>query len=190
MSSVSTQYNFTKEDYTAYYNHVMWASGAKKKERINNLLKTLGNVLVFGAIFFYVSGRQYSLKIILPAFIIIIGISALSLFVYKTKLDKQLEAFLENDENKNIFIANSLFANEKEITIKTEFAQHTYRWQSFINKVEIDTHYFLFINAVQAIIIPKKAFINNDEKIAFDKILSSTLPLEIQLKQDIRNGGK
>ena len=190
MSSVSTQYNFTKEDYTAYYHHVMWSSGAKKKERINNLLKTLGNIVVFGAIFYYASGRQFSFTIIIPVFILIFGLSAISLFLYKTKLDKQLEAFLENEENKNIFISNSLFANEQELTIKTEFVQHTYRWKSFINKVEIDTHYFLFINAVQAIIIPKKAFINNDEKIAFDKILSSTLPLEIQLKQDIRNGGK
>ena len=190
MHSVSIQYQFTKADYAAFYNHVMWSSGAKKKERRNNILKTLGNVVVFGAMFYYASGRQFSFTVIIPVLIVVVGLSALSIFFYKTKLDKQLDSFTENEENKNIFTSNSLFANEQELTIKTEFGTHTYKWKSFINKAESDTHYFLFINAVQAIIIPKKAFINNDEKIAFDKILSTTLPLAILLKQDIRNGGK
>ena len=109
---------------------------------------------------------------------------------YKTKLDKQLQQFLESEENKNIFTANYLTANEQEILVKNKFEQTTYQWKSIINKVEIDTHYFLFTNSVQAIIIPKTAFINNADKVTFDKILSATLPLEIQLKQDIRNGGK
>ena len=188
--SINLQYNFSKEDYAAFYNHAMWASGAKKKERVNDTIKTIGNMIVFSAMFYYASGRHLPWKILAPSFIVIIGISVASLYFYKTKLDKQLQQFLESEENKNIFTANYLLANEQEILVKNKFEQTTYQWKSIINKVEIDTHYFLFTNSVQAIIIPKTAFINNADKVTFDKILSATLPLEIQLKQDIRNGGK
>ena len=190
MSSVSTQYQFTKDDYVAFYNHVMWSSGAKKKERINNILKTFGNVVVFGAIVYYGTSKTLPLKLIPAILILVVGISLLSIFLFKNKLDNNLETFLQNEDNANIFTLTYLFANEKELTLRNEFEQTTYQWKSIINKIELDTHYFLFTNAVQAIIIPKKAFINNDDKIAFDKILSTTLPLEVQLKQDIRHGGK
>jgi hypothetical protein len=190
MTPTLLQYNFTKEDYTAYYNYSLWSSGTLKKRRRNDFLKTAGNIIIYGILFYYFLGRTIPIKFMIPLFILIIGVSLLPYIGYKNKLDKNLEDFLEDADNANLFTKTSLQASMQELVIKNEFEETIHQWKSIIKKIEIDTHYFLYTNSVQAIIIPKNAFINKVEKNAFDKILSTTLSLDAQLKQDIHNASK
>ena len=190
MSPIILQYNFTKEDYTAYYNYGMWSSGARKKVRRNDIIKTMSSILIYAVIFYLSLGKTYPIKVMIPILILIIGVSLLPYFTYKNKLDKQLEEFLEETDNANIFTKFSVQASLQELFVKNEFEETKYQWKIITNKIETNTHYFLFINSVQAIIIPKNAFINNSDKIAFDKILSTTLSFDAQIKQDISNATK
>jgi hypothetical protein len=190
MSTIFLQYNFTKEDYIAYYNFSMWSSGVSKKRRRNDFIKTAANILIYSVMFYYFFGKSYPLKYMIPLLILIIGLSLLPYIGYKNKVDKQLEAFLENEDNANIFTQTYVQASLQELVLKNEFKETKFQWKAFINKVETDTHYFLYADSSQAIIIPKIAFINNTDKIAFDKILSTTLSLDAQLKQDISNANK
>ncbi len=190
MSPIFLQYYFTKDDYTTYYNYSLWSSGATKRRRRNDFFKTAGSIIIYAVVFYYSFGRAYPIKFMIPTLVLIIGLSLLPYIGYKNKLDKQLENFLEDTDNANIFTKNTLQASAAELIINNEFEETKYQWKSIVNKVETDTHYFLYTNSVQAIIIPKNAFINNTDKIAFDKILSTTLSLDAQIKQDISNATK
>jgi YcxB-like protein len=190
MTPTLLKYNFTKEDYTAYYNYTLWSSGTIKKRRRNDFLKTAGSIVIYAVMFYYFFGRKFPIKFTIPTLILIIGVSLLPYIGYKNKIDKQLEDFLNDEDNANIFTKTAVQAGLQGLYVKNEFEETTYQWKSIIKKIEIDTHYFLYTNSAQAIIIPKNAFINKVEKIAFDKILSTTLSLDAQLKQDISNANK
>jgi YcxB-like protein len=168
----------------------LWSSGTIKKRRRNDFLKTAGNIIIYAVMFYYFFGRKFPIKFTIPTLILIIGVSLLPYIGYKNKIDKQLEDFLEDPDNTNLFTKTNVDASLQELHVKNEFEETTYQWKSFTKKIETDTHYFLYTNSAQALIIPKNAFINKTEKSAFDKILSTTLSLDAQLKQDISNASK
>lgn len=186
-SPISLQYTITKEDYAFYYDYAMWSSGKRKKQRLQSILKQIGFVAVFLGVYFFAGGFTYLSKYSILIILLMFGTSFLSLLGSKNAIDKQLAEFTENEDNANIFVETFLTATETDIRIKSNFQESTLKWKAIINKAEINTHYFLFTNAVQALIIPKRAFINNDQKNAFDKILSRTLMLDAQIKQDLKN---
>ncbi len=63
-------------------------------------------------------------------------------------------------------------------------------WKAVVRKTETETYFFLFINSIQAIIIPKRAFDNKDEKAEFKKMLSKHISLDAEIKDDIIHAGE
>jgi YcxB-like protein len=187
MSSINLQYHILKDDYAAFYNYNMWASSKQKKQRYYNIAKQVVTAAFYLAIYYYAFKISFSQSYILIAIGIYIIVTILSLFSNKNALDKQLRKFLDHADNQNIFVETILIANYAELWLKTDFSESKIKWNAIVNKVETDTHYFLHTNNVQAIIIPKRAFINNEQKIAFDKILSGTLSLTAQLNDELKD---
>jgi hypothetical protein len=190
MNLISLQYTITKEDYAAYYNYAMWSSPDRKKKRIYAILRQLGSAAFFLGIYYYSFRNSYSTNTLLVAVAVFLVISILSIFSTKNTLDKQLDEFIQNPDNANIFSDTFLTATDTDLKLQSEYFETKALWKAIVNKAETDSHYFLYINAVQAFIIPKRCFKNNEEKNAFDRILSRTLSLDAQIKEDIKNASK
>lgn len=175
-------YTLIKQDYVNYYLYMYWDEKKKKKARLKNLLKQLlYNVIILVAIYFSNVGRQ-NFTFVLIIFAIIFTTTLLSFVGGKASLEKQANNIANDVDNQSIFTQYTLIASDEALVVKTTFCESKFYWKTFVDKMENEAYYYLFENALQAVLIPKHAFKNNDEKVIFDTILLRNLPLEIELK--------
>jgi hypothetical protein len=179
---ITIQYTLSKDDYVSYFTYIYWDEKGRKRKRLKNLFKQLFFLLLFTLVMFYTGSFRSNLKFVVPILLLIFGTSTISFISGKSDLESQAKSIADNPENESLFLETFLNISDSELQIKNKLIASTYQWSAFVNKIETDTYYFLFENSLQAIVIPKRAFKNNDEKMAFDKILSRNLSLEAELK--------
>ncbi len=178
---VSLQYIITKEDYISFYTHVFWEEG-KKKRRLN-FLKQGGFLIAFLFVLYFAGGMGSfnNFSIAIYAFIFISTL--LPLLTGKSSIIKSAERIAENPENSSLFTEYHLTATDADLVIKNSITETKYLWKAIIKKTETNTHYFLFENSMQAIIIPKSACKSEEEKLALRKILSRNLSMDAEFNQ-------
>ena len=180
---VSIQYDITKEDYVNFYTFVFWEEG-KKKRRLN-FLKQAGFLSAFLVILYFAGGRASFNTLSISIYALIFFSVVLPLLNGKNAIIRNAEKICDDVENESIFTTYNLVASDGELIIKTKFTESKYFWHSVIKKSETASHYFLFENAMQAIIIPKRACKNEEEKLALIKILSRNLSIDAEFNQII-----
>jgi YcxB-like protein len=184
---VTLNYDITKDAYIDFFEHIYWNNPKKRKTRIIKVVKQAILLSVFFA-FINISGNYFHLiKFAIPIFILFLGLTFLPLITGKSDIKKQAETIADNPENESIFKKTTLIADDSLLTLKYELGELKYYWKAIIKKTETATYYYLFQNSMQAIIIPKSAFKNNEEKIAFDKILSRNLSLDAEIRDAIKS---
>ena len=185
---VSLHYKLTKEDYTNFYTYVMWDAGYLRKKRAKNILKQLVIVSVFIGILYFSGVFKYLSSITLTIILLMFATSVIPLFTGRSSANKEAEQIIDDPDNHAIFAETLLQTGDDGVHIKTDNAENKYSWKAIIKKTETDSYYFLFINAIQAIIIPKRVFGNNNEKAEFQKLLLRNLSLEAEIKDEINAG--
>ena len=178
---VSLQYIITKEDYISFYTHVFWEEGKKKRKL--NFLKQGVFLVAFLFVLYFAGGLGSFNSISITIYSLIFISTILPLFSGRTTVIKSAERATENIENTNLFTEYTLTATDAELVVKNIFTETRYTWKAIIKKTETDTHYFLFENSFHAIIIPKNACKNEEEKLALSKVFSRNLSLDAEFNQ-------
>ncbi len=178
---LSLQYDITKEDYISFYTFVFWEEG-KRKRRLNYVKQSV-YLLLFLIVLYFVGGRGGFNYISIIIYGLIFFSVVLPLFNGKNSIIKNAEKITDDPDNASIFTKYNLVATDADLFIQNDFLQTTYFWKSIIKKSETDNHYFLFENAMQAIIIPKRACKNEEERVALRKILSRNLSMDAEFNQ-------
>lgn len=178
---LSLDYLITKEDYRNYFTYVLWDGPQNQKKRIQYYLWQLWPIplLVFA---FYKTGflGRDTLFITATAAIFI----TLVLFVFlgaRSNMSKRADAIVNDPNNQSIFLPGVLSIAETGIVLKNENMEAKYQWKAFIRKQENEQYYFLFINSLQALIVPKRIFLTTESKLQFEKFLKQYLSFEAEL---------
>jgi YcxB-like protein len=179
---ITLNYTIEKQDYVAFYTYVNWNAKGRKKQLWKSILSQVSSVFVYGIILYSWGNFGKHTNAVYLILFLILGLCFLPLINGKNQIMSQAIKIAGDPDNASFITNYSLIANETELQIKTPFTDSKINWRIFIKKIETDLHYFLFENAMQAIIIPKRAFANNEEKITFDKILSRNLSLDAEIK--------
>lgn len=178
---LTLHYSTTKEDYELYYTFMYWDKKDRKRQRLRNFIKqSIIYLLIISFLFFSKSVNffgSYTIGVLLFLFII----NILPFFTGRAQIIKQAQAITNDFENESIFVEVTVTVTDTELQLKDKFTTTITLWTAIIKKIETPTYYYLFINGMQAYLIPKRAFKNNEEKSAFDKILSRNLSLEAEL---------
>ncbi len=184
---LSLQYALTREDYTNYYTYVMWDAPENRKKRTTYYLKQLIPIAFFLLAFYYTGlfDRNSLFILVIAGFLVLT--SLLSLFGVRSNIKRQAEKIAENPANSSIFLPLALSASEAGLSIKDELSEGRFQWKAIIRKQENHQYYFLFINGIQAIIIPKRAFHSSDEKQLFDKLLQQQLSFDAEIGHLLRS---
>ena len=185
---VSLHYKLTKEDYVNFYTYVMWDAGYLRKKRAKNILKQLAIVSVFIGVLYFSGVFRYLSSITLTIILLMFATSVIPLFTGRSSANKEAVQIADDPDNHAIFADTKLLSGDDGVHIKTSDAETKYTWKAIIKKTETDAYYFLFINTIQAIIIPKRVFGNNDEKAEFQKLLLRNLSLEAEIKDEMHAG--
>ena len=178
---VALQYDITKEDYISFYTFVFWEEG-KKKRRLNSLKQAIF-LIVFLLLLYFAVGRGSFNYISIIIYGLIFFSVILPLLNGKNAIVKNAQKITDNEENASIFTTYHLVATDADLIIKNHFVETKYFWNAIITKSETATHYYLFENAMEAIIIPKRACKNEEERVALSKILSRNLSMDAEFNQ-------
>ena len=178
---VSLQYDITKEDYVSFYTFVFWEEG-KKKRRLNFLKQGIF-LLLFLVILYFAIGRGSFTTLSITIYALIFFSIILPIINGKNVIIKNAEKIAEDPENSTLFTYNYLTATDGNLFIKNKFVETKYFWNAIVKKSETETHYFLFENALQAIIIPKSACKTEEESLALSKVLSRNLSIDAEFNQ-------
>ncbi len=175
---VQLHYSLTKQDYVAYFVFVFWEAESRKKARVKNILKQVGLSALFFCVMTYTSGFG---KFSIPILTLLFLVSFLPFISGKGDLEKQAEDIANDPLNASIFLQNLLTATDTYIHVKNEVLDAKYTWKAISSKTENSQYYFLFLNAFEAIIIPKTAFANQDEQQQFEKLITKNISLEAEI---------
>jgi K+/H+ antiporter YhaU regulatory subunit KhtT len=99
-------------------------------------------------------------------------------FFYKRKIER----FINDPKNSNLLVRTELIISDNGIINKDEFSEVNYNWNAITKKVINKDYIYLFLNSVQAIVIPKKALSNEEEKQLSD-LLSRNLSLKAEFSE-------
>ncbi len=178
---VSLQYILTKNDYISFYTQIFWEEG--KKKRTLNFLKQGGFLILFLIVLYFAGGMGSFNNFSIAIYALIFLSTLLPLLSGKGSIVRSAERISENPENSSLFTEYYLTASDKELIIKSNVTEKKYFWKAIIKKTETDTHYFLFENSLQAIIIPKSACKSEEEKLTLRKVFSRNLSLDAEFNQ-------
>jgi hypothetical protein len=180
------KYEFTKGDYSNYYNYIQFETPSAKKKWKNYYRNTIISFIVVSVILFSEGFFDFANKGSGAIFFaIIILIALIQVLMAKYRYKKQVTQIVANPENSNLFRIVELSFSNEGIFMEDETMNCNYKWNSIIRKNENNSYYFLFISSLQAIIIPKRIFKNPEEKQLVVDLFAKHISLEadITMKQ-------
>ncbi|MFT3911882.1 MAG: YcxB family protein [Ferruginibacter sp.] len=184
---LSLKYSITKEDYINYYTYILWDAPENKKKRIRYYARQIIPILLFLLAFYYTGLFDRNRNFILLIAGALLATSLLSLLGVRSNMMKQAQRVADNPENSSIFSDMTVTVSEAGIIAKSESVETKYQWTSIIKKLESKNYYFLFINGIQAIIIPKRIFNSPEEKAQFEKALAQYLSFDADVSHLLRS---
>jgi hypothetical protein len=179
------KYAITEQDYIAFFVQHFWDNKEKRKKRNRLILKQFLFWLVLSLVIAYLLyGKSLSSSIYAVGIILFSGFGIAQIFSGKSGLVSQAKHFAANPQNECFFIETSYELGDNGIASKNRFGEGIIFWSGIVKKEETATHYFLFNSAVQAIIIPKRYLVHENEKLALEKLLTKHLLLSAEFEED------
>lgn len=175
---VSLKYSLTKEDYINYYTYMWWDAPGRQKKRWLYYARQLFPLLLFFIAFYYTGLFDRSGNFILLIFGLLFATSMLSFIGVRSNTMRQAEKITDDPENASMFLEITATISETGFTMKDELQETKIQWKAFTKKLESKNYYFLFLNSIQAIIIPKRIFISPEQKAQFERLLTQYLSFE------------
>lgn len=97
------------------------------------------------------------------------------------------EKIARDPGNEMMFREHNLQASDNGLVLQDPTIETRYQWKAFTKKLESQEYYFLFLNNIQALIIPKRVFTDPGQQARFDKLLSQHLSLDAEVGHLIKS---
>jgi YcxB-like protein len=178
---LSLKYVISKDDYINYYTYIMWDAPERKKKHVKYYLRQIvTNAIIIGVLFY--SGifdiREFFIYIYVGALLLIV---LFQVFSARNRVKKEAEKIVEDPYNASIFLETELQLSETGVFKKDAVKETRYTWSAFMKKQENNEYYFLFLNKIDALIVPKKTFKSALDKIIFEQLLIEHLSLDAEI---------
>ncbi len=178
---ISVKYSINKEDYINYYTYVTWDAPNRRRSRMKYYLRQLAiNAAILAILIFTDIFRLNPVYFYIYAGILVVT-AALQILYARSTIKKQAEKIAASENNASVFLETQAEITDAGIALKDEISERKYVWKAFVRKQENDEYYFLFTNAIEAIIFPKRIFKMPDERKQFEKLLSQHLSFDAEV---------
>jgi hypothetical protein len=78
------------------------------------------------------------------------------------------------------FLRQTQFSvNDAGVTSESEVHTASYKWAAFLKSVETGDHFFLYVDRASALIIPKRSFASDAEKVEFGRLVREYIPAQV-----------
>lgn len=158
---MEVQFTLTKQDLIDFNLYHLSHSPTVKRQRIGLLLPGL----LWSLFWLWVSiDDDKTWQNILTLKPLIIGgflYIATLLLLWRWSVKRQLQRLLDEGENKGLFTPQRVILSEEGIATIDELSTYTAKWQTVEKIIATDDCIYLYVNAVSAVIVPKRFFAND-----------------------------
>ena len=177
------KYKLTEEDYAEYNAYSSWHSNWQKKARLTFAIR----------LFIYCGISMSATAILLMKLkpprtgdyntfiIILILLNLLNTFIYYQQapynIKKKAIKLLHKEENQHLLDESELNINDQHIIATDNSSKTNYSWKSIVRYAVTKDFFYLYINSIQAIVIPKRLLGDQKEIDALDKFITEKIPL-------------
>lgn len=184
---LSLRYSLTVTDYINYHLYIIWDAPENELKRRRYYLKHMGIIVLFTAMFYFTGlfDRSSIFSFIVIVFILLTTL--VSMTGIRQAIQKEAQKLSEDPYNSSFFLLKDMIASETGIVMRDEVMETKYNWKAFVKKQENKEYFFLFYNAVQAIVIPKAVFKTVEERFQFDKLLSQFISIDAEIGDMIKS---
>lgn len=178
---VALTYSISKDDYVRFYTYMMWDSPQNAPKRRRYYVRQVIPPLLFLLAFYYTGILERSTEFKLLIVVFLAGTTVMSLLSNRSNIQRNAEKIADDPANAPMFAQRTVQASDSGLLVTEPYTETRYRWQAFTRKLENDRYYYLFTDAMQAIIIPKKSFSDATSLDRFGKLLSQHLSLDAEI---------
>jgi hypothetical protein len=171
------KYHLTEEEYFDYNYYTAWSAPEKKGYRIRYYLRVF---LLYAAVaVLFILGSHSRQKVV---DFIIFGAIAIVYFLLvpwliKRSIGRRVKDILKQPENQHVLSEAEVILMDTGIIDKDEASETKYNWDAIVRKAETPFCYYLYTNSHHAIVIPKRAVRNAEEKKELERLLNQHLSL-------------
>jgi len=169
-TEIKLNYEIKKEDVVAFsvYHYSKSSQGKKQKY----LLWALGPIL-FIAFYLvlllgsFVMGSIEPYMVILVSSLIFIAVLGWIIFypwLHRFIIMKSIESLISDKSNRTLFGVHDVTVIRDSITEKEKYKTTTYDWRAIQEFAEDEKHLYLYTSSIDAMIIPKSAFVYEEDK--------------------------
>lgn len=173
---MTLQYYLTFNDYLEFNYYYLWSRPERKSYRIANSLTPLFMLIL---LMYLIKGLNFDLYGLGELVFLCLGIILYFLmpFIVKRNYKNSIKRMMESGKNKTLLGTKSIILEDDKLTEVTAYSLSTLSWEAFECLKENKDYLFLFQNANQAIIIPKRILASDLEaenlKLLIDNRLKS-----------------
>lgn len=162
-------YHITTDDII-HFNlyHFRHSPAAQKQQRIIRIIVSIG-VAILGLVMFYLidGGKNPGFISYLSAFVSGVAVFFIWPRIVQRGIREQTAKMLAEGKNKGIVGEQTLTLTPDYMMCVSEAGESTIKWSSVERVVTTDEYTFIYISSVNAFIVPRRAFPNNDEHQSF-----------------------
>ena len=180
------RFELTNEEYGDFNVYTVWSAPEQKKLRKKTFLSTLFLTLGFAILGVFISqqlstaSKQRSLVDPVIIVIVVVVAATVTLITYNrvaSKTKSKAIQLVEKEDNNHILSDAEMEFREDGFTHTDSKSKSIQTWQSIIKYIDVNNSFYLYINSVQAFIIPKRVFASTGDIERFHKFLEEKIPL-------------
>lgn len=161
------KFDFTEKDYLEYSKFYMLNSNTVKRtlfaqRYIVSLVISLISILLFR----FFSPYTFLMDVCIFGGAYVLWVLLYPKYFYHT-INKRVKRTLKEEKNSNLFGERTIVLTTKGITQISHLGESSNTWKSIEYVTENKNYIYLFINAINAYVIPKATFSSENEKSAF-----------------------
>jgi YcxB-like protein len=176
-------FSLTREDFFQFNYYTSWAAPEKKEFRVRYYLKTIGYALAAILILYFIERPGNAVRFFTIGIVIaIIWGLIVGYYSMQNSFKKRIKSFAEDQNNSTFFTKTELMLTEFGIVSRDENSEVKYNWDAIVKRAETKDYIYLYLNVVQAIVIPKR-ILSPDDKKELNELLNKNLSLKAEFNE-------
>ncbi len=174
------KYTVSPDDFVAFNMSYMYNSPIMRANIRNTRIISALIVLIGGTVLMQVLGKLNIISVLIYVAFAALVFFALP-YTIKKKVRKGIMRMLMQPQNSHVCTEKALTLDEKELSLVGGGEDSHYTYDTIERVTEDAEHYFIYVGAMAALIVPYRAFATGEEKAAFYNMLCQRVQ---------QNGGK
>jgi hypothetical protein len=180
------KYALRPGDHYTFNYYRLWSDPALKRQRYAYYLRVIFYSAIGFALLHAATDRPVNVSTII-VYVVFVSIAILLVpSLVKMNIRKQVNRLLKSPANRNLLGPSEVMISDAGIVLKDDTSENRYEWKAIIRKQETGDCYYLHINAMLVITIPKRVFSSETEKKEFDLYLSRNISLEAEFNDQFQ----